>query len=147
MLQGNYVVSQIRQLTNNGKLQIKYKNYQKNNFSQYKNNINRYNWKEFNNSNQIFIKNENNFSKYNTKKLVFYCYSISTNLLKEASAKLGFSPVITSNIEEATVIIGLKKHLKQNLRLKKLAEKSNKFVYSINSVSIFQLTKLLKNVL
>ena len=147
LLQGNYVVSQIRQLTNNGKLQIKYKNYQKNNFSQYKNNINRYNWKEFNNSNQIFIKNENNFSKYNTKKLVFYFYSISTNLLKEASAKLGFSPVITSNIEEATVIIGLKKHLKQNLRLKKLAEKTNKFVYSINSVSIFQLTKLLKNVL
>jgi len=147
LLQGNYVVSQIRQLTNNGKLQIKYKNYQKNNFSQYKNNINRYNWKEFNNSNQIFIKNENNFSKYNTKKLVFYCYSISTNLLKEASAKLGFSPVITSNVEEATVIIGLKKHLKQNLRLKKLAEKTNKFVYSINSVSIFQLTKLLKNVL
>ena len=94
LLQGNYVVSQIRQLTNNGKLQIKYKNYQKNNFSKYKNNINRYNWKEFNNSNQIFIRNENNFSN-----LCYYSNYDNPDFLKEGDLIKQKNPALNSIFE------------------------------------------------
>jgi len=67
--------------------------------------------------------------------------------LKEAAARLGFYPIMTKNIEDATVVIGLKRHLKQNIKLRKLAQIQGKISYPINSVSLLQLTKILRNVL
>ena len=78
------------------------------------------------------------------KKLIIYSYSFSTNFLRESFAKIGVKIVLTNNLEKASVIIGGTKLLKKNLRLKELAEKKNIPIYSLNRISIYQLTKLIK---
>ena len=52
--------------------------------------------------------------------LIIYSYSISNNFLKEAFTKLGFKFSLTNNLENATLIIGLKKYLRQNFKLKNI---------------------------
>jgi hypothetical protein len=79
-----------------------------------------------------------------SKKLVIYPYSLSSNLLKEVLLKMGFKFVLTNEIKKASLIIGLKKHLKQNFKLKSLAEQRNIPIYSLNQVSIYQVTKLVQ---
>ena len=147
LLQGKYQLTQVRQLTSNGKLQIKYQNYYIDNLFSSTQKLNSKNWKVYNKSHKIFVNDTTSYKISNKTKLIFYCYSISNNLLKDAALQLGFVPIITDRIEEATVIIGLKKHLKQNLTLRKLAKKNNQLIYPLNSVSLLQLTKLMKNVL
>ena len=48
---------------------------------------------------------------------------------------------------EWNLIIGLKKHLKQNLKLKKLALEYDIPIYTVNHASVFQLTRLLQFVI
>jgi PleD family two-component response regulator len=79
-----------------------------------------------------------------SKKLVIYSYSLSNNLLKEALFKMGISFVLTNDIKKASLIIGLKKHLKQNLKLKNLAKQKNIPIYSLNQLSFYQLTKFVE---
>lgn len=147
LLQGKYQLTQVRQLTSSGKLQIKYQNYYIDNLFSSTQKLNSKNWKMYNKSHKILVNDTTSYKISNKTKLIFYGYSISTNLLKDAALRLGFVPIITDRIEEATVIIGLKKHLKQNLTLRKLAKKNNQLIYPLNSVSLLQLTKLMKNVL
>jgi hypothetical protein len=65
-----------------------------------------------------------------SKKLVIYPYSLSNNLLKEVLLKMGFKFVLTNEIRKADLIIGLKKHLKQNFKLIHLAKQKNIPIYS-----------------
>ena len=58
---------------------------------------------------------------------MIYPYSLSNNLLKEAN-----------------LIIGLKKHLKQNFKLISLAKQKNIPIYSLNQVSFYQVSKLIQ---
>jgi hypothetical protein len=84
-----------------------------------------------NNSVNILTKNwitinqekDEKFLKLKSKKLVIYPYSLSNNLLKEVLLKMGFKFVLTNEIRKASLIIGLKKHLKQNYKLINLAKK------------------------
>ena len=147
LLQGKYRLTQVRQITTAGKLQITYRNYYTDTFSYFNYENSRYNWKAYYKSKKIFSKPQIKFLGNEKNNLSFYCYSLSTNLLKEAAARLGFYPIMTKNIEDATVVIGLKKHLKQNIKLRKLAQIQGKIIYPINSVSLLQLTKILRNVL
>jgi hypothetical protein len=52
-------------------------------------------------------------------------YPIQNNLLKEVLLKMGFKFVLTNEIRKANLIIGLKKHLKQNFKLTNLAKQKN----------------------
>ena len=79
-----------------------------------------------------------------SKKLVIYPYSLSNNLLKEVLLKMGFKFVLTNEIKKANLIIGFKKHLKQNFKLTSLAKQKNIPIYSLNQVSIYQVTKLVQ---
>ena len=91
--------------------------------------------------------NQGNDEKYLTfkrKNLVIYPYSLSNNLLKEVLLKMGFQFVLTNEIRKASLILGLKKHLKQNYKLTKLAKQKNIPIYSINQVSFYQVSKLLQ---
>lgn len=115
----------------------------------------------FNNKNvKNFIKNsnfsENSWHAINelkskkslqitSKNLVIYCYSISNNFIKESMSKLNIRFVLTTDIKKASLIIGLKKHLKNNLKLKKLAEQKNIPIYSLNQLSIYQFLKLIQS--
>ena len=79
-----------------------------------------------------------------SKKLVIYPYSLSNNLLKEVLLKMDFKFVLTNEIRKANLIIGLKKHLKQNFKLIHLAKQKNIPIYSLNQVSFYQISKLIQ---
>jgi len=83
------------------------------------------------------------FLNLQSKKLVIYPYSLSNNLLKEVLLKMGFKFVLTNEIRKASLIIGLKKHLKQNFKLTSLAKQKNIPIYSLNQISFYQVRKLI----
>jgi len=64
--------------------------------------------------------------------------------MKGAVSKLGIKLILTKEIKKASLVIGLKKHLKQNLKLKKLALQYNIPIYTVNRGSVYQLTKLIQ---
>jgi hypothetical protein len=55
---------------------------------------------------------------------------------------MGFKFVLTNEIRKASLIIGLKKHLKQNFKLINLAKQKNIPIYGLNQVSFYQVSKL-----
>ena len=65
-------------------------------------------------------------------------------MLKEVLLKIRFQFVLTNEIKKASLIIGLKKHLKQNFKLINLAKQKNIPIYTLNSVNFYQLTKLVQ---
>lgn len=78
-----------------------------------------------------------------SKNLVVYPYSISSNFLREVFLKLGIEFQLTNNIKKASIIIGLKKHLRQNFKLKRLAHQKQIPIYSLTDCSIYQSLKIL----
>lgn len=56
--------------------------------------------------------------------------------------KLGLNFRLTKELKNANLIIGLKKHLRKNLKLQNLAKRKNIPIYTINQNSIFQIVKL-----
>jgi len=146
-LRNNSGKEQIRQILLPEKVQIKCHNYYP--YASFL-------MKNIKNSNQNLIPSEriwteiNQFnSKYSSqltsKNLIIYSYSISNNFIKEAMSKLNIRFVLTNDIKKASIIIGLKKHLINNLKLKKLANQKNIPIYSLNQLSIYQFMKLIQN--
>ena len=76
--------------------------------------------------------------------LIIYPYSLSKNLIREILIKLGDKVILTTQIKQANLIIGLKKHLRQNFRLKNLARKQKIPIYTINQRRIYQIMRLLQ---
>lgn len=146
LLRGNFLVSQVRQFSLAEKIRIKSKRFQNTQTSLIKNSTN------LNESNTLAQKNwisinqlkDEKALKLKSKKLIIYSYSISSNLLKEVLLKMGFKFVLTNEIKKAEVIIGLKKHLKQNFKLITMAKQRNIPIYSLNQVSFYQLSKLIQ---
>lgn len=99
------------------------------------------NWNQRNNENYY------NFHVSLSKTIKIYPYSISGNFLREVFNKLGLDVIMTNNIKKAHIIIGLKNHLQQNLKLKKLANQKKIPIYSFNQLSLYQLTKFIKFIL
>jgi hypothetical protein len=75
---------------------------------------------------------------------VIYPYSLSYNLLKEVLLKTGLKFVLTNEIKKASLILGLKKHLKQNFKLINLAKQKNIPIYALNHISLYQVTKIIQ---
>ena len=141
LLRNNFGINQLRQFSLAHKIQIKFQQLQ--NYSNFllqnQNNLT----EGFNLSGQRYVnqsKNENVF-KINSKTLVIYSYSISNNFLKEVLLKIGVKFTLTNNIKKASLIIGLKRQLKQNFKLKELANNKKIPIYSLNQISIYQLTR------
>ena len=78
------------------------------------------------------------------KSLVIYSYSISKNFLKEVFSKANIQFTLTNDLQKASVVIGLAKHLQQNTSLNQFAEEKKIPVYAFDQVSIYQLTKFIK---
>ena len=57
---------------------------------------------------------------------------------------MGLKFVLTNEIRKASLIIGLKKHLKQNFKLITLAKQKNIPVYTVNQVNFYQVSKLIQ---
>ena len=145
-LKNNFSIGHIRQISVAEKIKIKcekFQNYQTNllnsrsNLSDSGNLINK-NWVLVNQP------KDEKFLKLKSKKLIIYSYCVSNNLLKEVLLKMGFKFVLTNEIRRASLIIGLKKHLKQNFKLTNLARQKNIPIYTLNQVSLYQITKLVQ---
>jgi hypothetical protein len=66
------------------------------------------------------------------KSLVIYSYSISKNFLKEVFSKANVKFSLTNDLQKASVIIGLTKHLQQNSNLNQFAnDKKFRFIHLI----------------
>jgi stage III sporulation protein SpoIIIAA len=146
VLRGNFTLGQTRQFSLTEKIKIKSQK-----FNSYQNSL----LKNRTNLNDSFLLTTNNWNSINklrdkkslklsSKNLVIYPYSLSNNLLKEVCLKMGFKFVLTNEIRKASLIIGLKKHLKQNSKLISLARQKNIPVYSLNQVSLYQISKLIQ---
>ena len=152
LLRENFSIGQIRHFSLNEKIKIKCQRFQTNYSSLVKNRSNFTDSTFFNESKTLPNKNwvllnqpaDEKPLRLQSKKLVIYPYSLSSNLLKEVLLKMGFKFILTNEIKKASLIIGLKKHLKQNFKLKSLAEQRNIPIYSLNQVSIYQVTKLVQ---
>jgi stage III sporulation protein SpoIIIAA len=149
LLRGSYSFGQIRQIYPNQKIHLKYKKIQSDFYSLFLTSnsltssalIANENWTKFNDSNQ------KKYPILKTKKLLIYTYSVSPNLIKEVISKTGSKLVVTKDIKKANLIIGLKKYLKENLKLKKFARQKNIPIYTVNRASVYQITKLLQVIL
>ena len=142
-LRGNFTIGQVRQFSLAENIKIKSNKLQTHLFQ------NRHNFNDtfpFPNKNWISINRpeDEKFLKLKSKKLIIYPYSLSNNLLKEILLKLGFKFVLTNEIRKASLIIGLKKNLKQNFKLINLAKQKNIPIYTLNKVSFYQMSKLIQ---
>ena len=147
LLRGTFITEQIRQFKLAEKTQIKYQN---------SSNV-LLNFNYDNGMNEALNQKKNDWLSINqtkfhnpmislSKPLVIYSYSISNNFLKEAFAKTGLKFTLTNKIEKASLIIGLKRNLRQNFKLKELAKRKKIPIYSFNQISLYQLTKFIKTV-
>ena len=145
-LRGNFTIGQTRHFSLSDKIRVKLKRFQNNQSSLSKSSHN------LNSSFPTFTKNWllTNQTKYEkslklkSRNLVIYPYSLSNNLLKEILLKMGFKFVLTNEIRKASLIIGLKKHLKQNFKLVELAKQKNIPIYTLNQISFYQINKLIQ---
>jgi len=143
ILRGNYSFCQIRRLSTNEKTYIKYHKIKNHSISSLKN----HNKSNFENWTNLIQKSKLKLHNIETKKLLIYTYSLSNNLIKEATHNLDLTIFLTKEIEQADIILGLKKHLKQNVKLKKLAKQNNIPIYIINQPTIYQVIKLFQSLL
>lgn len=144
-LRGDFVIGQIRQFSLLEKILIKSKRLQNSQRFLLRNNTGLNDSLSFVEKNSMFSNSSKDKKKLplNSKKLIIYPYSISNNLLKEVLLKMGFKFVLTNDIRRASLIIGLKSHLKQNFKLISLAKQNKIPIYGLNQVNFYQLKKLL----
>jgi stage III sporulation protein SpoIIIAA len=141
-LRNNFTIGQIRHFSLADKIKVKSSRVQNHQYpfaqSQTSLTLSMKNWITVNQA------KDERFLKLKSKNLVIYPYSLSNNLLKEVLLKMGFKFVLTNEIRKATLIIGLKKHLKQNFKLINLAKQKNIPIYTLNQVSFYQVSKLIQ---
>ena len=143
-LRDNFRIGQVRDFLVTQKVQINSKRYFNYPYSISKSNLNQF--YPISNKNWVLANQINNDKSFQlkSKKLIIYPYSVSNNLLKEVLLQMRFKFVLTNEIRKANLIIGLKKHLRQNFKLVTLAKQKNIPVYSVNQVSVYQIRKLIK---
>ena len=145
-LRGNFTMGQIRQFSLIEKVKIKSKKLHNSNSSLLTtpNNLNNSSSFYQNNWSSINKAKDEKSLKLKSKKLIIYPYSLSNNVLKEVLLKMGFNFALTNEIRKASLILGLKKHLKQNFKLTNLAKQKNIPIYSLNQVSFYQVSKFIQ---
>ena len=142
ILRNNFTVIQLRQFLFDGKNFIRYRSVKASTSI-----------KHFSSSfkqSYLFVlrKNELNFDYKQAfiapKKKRVYLHKVSCNLVREISLKLQIDISLTKEIKMATLIIGLKRSIKFNHKLYKLAKLKHIPIYVINKNSIYEITKLIK---
>jgi stage III sporulation protein SpoIIIAA len=145
-LRGNFIIGQIRQFSLSEKIKIKSQK-----FSNQQNLILKANT-DLNDNINLLNKNwisinqsrDEKSLKLKSKILIIYPYSLSNNLLKEVLLKMRVKFILTNEIRKANLIIGLKKHLKQNFKLTSIAKQKEIPIYTLNQVSFYQVSKLIQ---
>ena len=142
LLRNNSLIRQTRSFSLTGKIEIK---------SEHSNQPSKFllgseTFQSLTNSKAYGLEKNYSFrlSSFQAKTLVLYTYSISNNFLREVLLKLGVKCTFTKNIQKASLIVGLKKNLRENFKLKELAKQKKIPIYSFQQLSIYQLIKFLK---
>jgi stage III sporulation protein SpoIIIAA len=150
-LVGNEAITQSRHFAFAEKIKIKAKRFEntQNFVSKISPNLISSNLEEFlslSTKNWLIVNKEKDekFLKLKSKTVILYSYSLPNNLLKEVLFKMSFKFVLTNEIRKANLIIGLKKHLKQNFKLINLAKQKNIPIYTLNQISFYQVNKLIQ---
>lgn len=149
LLRGNLNYNQIRHSYRNQKISIKHQKLQTNFSSIFSGSSStkaqqelfKLNWSNVNYSNK-----EKSIANTN-KKIYIYIYSLSFNLIQEVISKTRTNFIITNDLKKANLILGFKKYLKKNIKLKKLVEQKKIPVYAVNTASIYQINKVLSTLL
>jgi hypothetical protein len=142
-LKGSSMVTQVRKFTFNEKTKIKSERLPLNFTSFLKNQS----YLRNNNWNLINKPREERFLKLKSKNLFIYSYCLPNNLVKEVLLRMGFNFILTNEVRKASLIIGLRKQLKQNLKLKNLANQLKIPVYSLTQVNVYQIVRLAQHLL
>jgi stage III sporulation protein SpoIIIAA len=145
-LRGDFTIGQIREFAIGEKIKIKSKRLTatQNLLGKLSQNsinseqISRKNWVEVNK-----IANEKSLVS-KSHNLVIYSYSLPNHLLTEVLLKFGVKFVLTTDIQKATLIIGLKRHLVQNFNLINIAKQKNIPIYTVNQGSFYQISRLIQ---
>jgi stage III sporulation protein SpoIIIAA len=145
-LRDNFTIGQTRQFSLTEKIKLKAQRFQNYQYSLTKTHNSLNNTLSGSTKNWVSLNQakEEKFLKLKSKKLIIYPYSLSSNLLKEVLLKMGLKFVLTNDIRKASLVIGLKKHLKQNFKLITLARQKNIPIYAVNQVSFYQVSKLIQ---
>ena len=136
ILRGNFNILQIRNLNRNEKLTINYQKLQKHFLTKNAYFLNREIFSIHRDWFEMSSPKNTSLMPLKDKILIIYPYSLSKNLIRETLIKFNNKIIITTQIKQANLIIGLKKHLRQNFRLKNLAHKRKIPIYTINRRSI-----------
>lgn len=148
LLRGNFNYNQTRQIYRNQKIYIKHQKLQVNLSSIFSGStlfkvrpeLLKISW------NRVNYSNEEKLIFTSKKKISIYIYSLSFNLIQEVIAKTKTNFVITKDLKKANIILGFKKYLKKNIKLKKLVEQKKIPVYAVNTASIYQVSKVLSTI-
>ena len=79
---------------------------------------------------------------FDSKKFSIYNLSFSKNLMYEVFCNLENKFVFTNFVKKADIIIALKKHLKKNLKLKKLSKQYYIRIYILDQKNFYQIVRL-----
>jgi len=145
LLKRDLTTTQIRHLTFESYIKIKYQNFQTNSLSLIK---------QLGDSKQpilieknqwVKMKDENplSFQGLKKKKIVIYIYSFSKNLIQEILNRANFEFVLTNKIQNASLIIGSRVQLCQNKKVLKFAQKHSVVLYGLDSSNLLSILKLL----
>jgi len=146
LLRGNFAITQIRELLVNQKTNIKYKKFQTNTFSLFRdfNDLKNQNISTRNDWISMSQNNPIQLQHLKAKKIFVYVYSLSSNLIREILNGQKCRFVLTKELQKTSLIIGSKNHLNQNLKLKKLAKQNNIPIYSLKKQNLSQVVGLIK---
>ena len=139
-------MAQTRQLYLTEKMTIKYKRVKTNYIFQNSLDVQTQNflrakvdsWKNLTKSKDYLVNN------LKLRNLQIYAYSISRNLIKEVITKIGSNLSLTSDIKKASLIIGLKRHIRQNSKLNKISKQYQIPIYIVNQTSVYQIFKIIQ---
>ena len=141
-LRQNSLIYQLREFKLNEKIQIRCEHFSVSKHNDLNENIllnsNKY-WLQVNS-----LKTNKKLLNGFKKNLVIYSYSISNNLLKEILLKVDIQFSLTNDLRKASLIIGLTKHLQQNLKLYQFANEKKIPIYAFQQISVYQLIKFIK---
>jgi stage III sporulation protein SpoIIIAA len=145
-LRDNFTIGQLRQFYSTEKIKIRCQQWQTYSYSLLNNSTSLTTSFLPTNKNWILmnqLKDQKSF-KLQSRKLVIYPYSLSHNLVKEVLLQMGLKFVLTNEIKKANLIIGFKKHLKQNFKLTNFAKQKNIPIYALNHINLYQVKKLIQ---
>ena len=142
ILHGNFIIEQIREFFLAQKINIK-SNCIHSNSGSFLTTFNK-----FKNQNLNFVIRNSTHKLLPVKSqiLSIYIYSLSHNLFREIICKIKCNFVITTDILNASLIIGFKSHFQKSLKLKYFVKLKKIPVYLLTNITISELNNLIKDI-